>query len=153
MSKLTLIKQVWWPNDTDGQRADKLARLMGMLQSRPAFPIEIEVQRHQKKRTPKANNYLWGVCYVYMADASGYEKDELHYAMCCKYFGTKVVEIMGEKTVRPIRTTTTNEDGEAEWLGSGDFAEFVDFVIREASNWYDVSIPPPSPQEVPRDGR
>lgn len=149
MSKATLLKQTYWMTDDEDRVSERMLRLAAVIQGR-THNIEIEVKRHQKKRTPEAQGYLWGVCYPLMSDASGYEKEEIHYAMCCKFFGVKVVEIMGQKFERPIRTTSTNEDGEAEWLGSSDFADFTDFVIREAADWYDVAIPPPTPKEVPR---
>ena len=147
MSKTTLLKQVYYPDDRPEQTADKTARLIASLHKE--FAVEVEIKRHAKKRSPEANAYLWGVCYPLLSDASGYEKEELHYVMCCKFFGTKVVEVMGERYERPVRTTTTNEDGELEWLDSATFAQFVDFVIREGALWYDVAIPPPSPKEVP----
>lgn len=149
MSKATLLKQTYWMTDDEDRVSERMLRLAAVIQGR-THNIEIEVKRHQKKRTPEAQGYLWGVCYPLMSDASGYEKEEIHYAMCCKFFGVKVVEIMGQRYERPIRTTSTNEDGEAEWLGSSDFADFTDFVIREAADWYDVAIPPPTPKEVPR---
>jgi hypothetical protein len=150
MSKRVLIKQTYWPGEDSGaQHEAKIARLNGVLIN-ATFPVEVEVTRHQKKRTPEANAYLWAVCYALMSEASGYEREEIHYAMCCKHFGSTIGELMGEKFQRPVRTTTTNEHGELEWLGSGEFAEFVDFVIREALFWYDVVIPPPTPKEVPR---
>jgi hypothetical protein len=151
MSAPTLIKQTWWPEDTDAQRDAKLQRLHATVLAQRDFPIEVVVKRHQKKRTPEANNYLWGVVYPLMSDASGEEKEEIHFAMCCKYFGEKVIEVMGERYRRPRRTTTTNDEGEAEWLSPGEFAEFVDFTIREAAFWYDVAVPPPTPKEVPRE--
>jgi hypothetical protein len=144
-----LLTQTYWPADFDSQRTDKIARLVQLLQ-RKDIAISVEVTRHQKKRSPAANAYLWGVVYVILSDASGYEKEELHEIMCKKFFGTKVVDVMGERVERPIRTTTTNEEGEAEWLGPGPFAELVDFAIREGSLWYDVNIPPPSKEQVPR---
>lgn len=148
MSVPTLIKQTWWPADVDRQREDKRERLLRILDQPREFPVEITVKRHQKKRSPEANAALWGVCYAMMADVSGYEKDEIHHIMCCKYFGTKVVEVMGERIERPIRTTTTNENGEQEWLSPGEFAAFVEFVIREAAFWFDIAIPPFVPKEA-----
>jgi hypothetical protein len=149
MSKLLQIRQVYYPHDKDAQRQDKIDRLLATLANRE-FPVQVEVARFQKKRTPEANAYLWGVCYAVMSSESGYEREEIHHAMCCKYFGTKVIEVMGERFERPLRTTTTNEEGDAEWLGRGPFAEFVDFVIREAAMWYGVAIPPPNHEQVPR---
>jgi hypothetical protein len=152
VSNPALLRQTYWPADSSEQRADKVARLVTSVQ-RTDFAVTVEVKRHQKKRSPEANAYLWGVVYPLLADASGYEKEELHYVMCCRFFGTKVVEVMGQRYERPVRTTTTNEDGELEWLPPGPFAELVDFAIREGALWYDVIVPPPSPKQVPRDER
>lgn len=152
MSNPALIKQVYWPGDTDEQLDAKRARLHQAMfpgQQKHPFAIEVTVKRHQKKRSPEANSYLWGVCYPLLSDASGYEKEEIHHLMCCKFFGTKVVEIMGERITRPVRTTTTNEEGEPEWLDPATFGEFIEMVIREASLWYDVTIPPPTPKDIP----
>lgn len=146
-------RQVYWPDDTDEQIDVKRRSFEDMLfpgHQKRAFPVEVIVGRYHKPRTPEANAYLWAVCYRMMSEASGEERDTIHYAMCCKFFGEKVIDVMGEKYKRPVRTTTTNQFGEPEWLGPGEFAEFVDFVIREALFWYDVTIPPPTPKEVPR---
>lgn len=152
MSKqLVVLKQTYYPgSDTPEQRAGKIDRLVNNAILGSNFAIEVEVKRHQKKRSPEANAYYWSVCLALMSEASGYERDEIHYAMCCKYFGSTIGEVMGQKFQRPVRTTTTNEDGELEWLSPGAFAEFVDFVIREALFWYDVVVPSPTPKEVPR---
>lgn len=139
------IKQVYSPLDTVDQQSDKLSRLTKMLVNAD-FPLEVSVKRKVKTRSPEASNYLWGVCYPIMANASGYEKEELHVAMCRKWFGSKVIEVMGEKFTIPVRTTTLNENGDREVLGAGDFWDFTDFVIREAAMWYDVTIPPPDPE-------
>lgn len=150
MSKQTKLRQVYYPED-DGRQVDaKFDRLRSVIYT-GGIPLQVEVTRYQKKRSPEANAYLWAVCYALMSEASGYEREEIHAAMCRKFFGTTIVEVMGERFERPVRTTTTNEDGELEWLGVMEFAEFVDFVIREAAYWYDVIVPPPTPKQVPRE--
>jgi hypothetical protein len=147
------LNQVYWPTDTAAQTDGKWQRLVQVVAATvfgSPYAWEITVKRHAKKRSVPANNYLWGVCYVAMSDASGYEKDELHEIMCGKFFGNKVIDIMGVKKRVPLRSTTTNEEGEEDTLSTAAFAEFVDFVIREAATWFEVVIPPPSPAEVPR---
>lgn len=142
MSDPTLLRQVYYPQDDERRQRDKLGRLTHLL-SNPAHPIEVTVRRHRKKHSSEARGYLWGVCYAMLSEASGYEKEELHEAMCARYFGTKVVEVMGQRFERPSRTTTTNEAGERDELSAKDYYDFIEAVIREAALWYDVIIPPP----------
>lgn len=113
-------------------------------------PWEVTIRKYARKRTLPANNYLWGVAYTLMSDESGYGKEELHEIMCGKFFGTKVVEVMGVKKRLPNRSTTTNENGDDDVLSTAEFAEFVDFVIREASEHMDLAIPAPTTEQVPR---
>jgi len=66
--------------------------------------------------------------------------------MLHKYFGSKVIDLMGEQLKVPVRTTTTDEDGEKDVLSASAYWDFTDFVIREAAMWYDVVVPPPDPE-------
>lgn len=146
MSAKPLLRQLYWHNDTDRQNADKVDRAIRALQhisDSADKDWELVIQRYTKKRTPEANAYLWGVVYPLMSEASGYTKEEVHEAICFGFFGAKVVEIGGVRFKRPLRTTTTNEAGEPEWLGSEEFAQLVDYAIQEASINYDVAVPPP----------
>ena len=146
MSQKPLLRQLYWINDTERQNADKVDRAIRALQhisDDRERDWELVIQRHTKKRTPEANAYLWAVVYVLMSEASGYTKEEVHEAMCYGFFGAKVVEIGGVRFKRPLRTTTTNEEGEPEWLGSEEFAQFVDYAIQEAAIHFDVAVPPP----------
>lgn len=148
-----LLSQIYWPGDSPEQTQGKWQRAiqaMGSVVFGSDKAWELTIRRHVKKRSCAANNYLWGVVYALMSDASGYEKEELHELMCGKFFGTKVIEVMGVKKRLPVRTTTTDDSGEADTLGTGEFAEFVDFAIREAAIWFDLAIPPPTLEEVPR---
>lgn len=148
-----LLNQVYWPTDTEEQRSGKWQRLCQavltvVFGSDKAW--EVSIRRYARKRSVPANNYLWGVAYTLMSDESGYEKEELHEIMCGKYFGTKVVTVLGVSKRVPNRSTTTNEEGDEDVLGTADFAEFVDFVIREAAVHMDLAIPPPTTEQVPR---
>lgn len=142
---MSILKQTYWKDDTDEQGSDKLSRLHALLDARQ-FDYVVEVKRYVKKYSRAAEDYLWGVCYPLMSEASGYEKEELHYTMCCKFFGTRIATIMGTNVEVPMRTTTTNVLGEKEPLGAMDYWDFTDFVIREAATWFDVAIPPPDPE-------
>lgn len=146
MSNRVLLSQVYWPDDKPEQRADKVARLVKMVAEMSQSgdrAYSVVIRRHSKPRSQEANNYLWGVVYQMMSDASGYERDELHELMCGKFFGTKVVEVLGVRKRVPIRSTTTDEDGNPDTLPTAEFARFVDMAIREAAMHLDLAIPPP----------
>lgn len=147
MSNPALLKQTYYPQDD--HFGDKFGRLRDTL-SAPERPVVVEVKRAVKSRSREAENYLWGVCYPLMADASGYEKHELHDALLRRWFGEVAVEVMGKTVTKPVRTTTTDESGEHAVLAAADYWEFTDFVIREAALWYDVAIPPPDPEKRTR---
>ena len=144
MSNPALLKQVYYPADTAEMVTGKLARLASSVHQ--LYPVEVVAKRKVKSRSREAENYLHGVCYPLMSDASGYEKPELHLAMLHKYFGSKVIDLMGEQLKVPVRTTTTDEDGEKDVLSASAYWDFTDFVIREAAMWYDVVVPPPDPE-------
>lgn len=149
----TLLVQVYHPDDSEEATGGKLSRLFSaanQISHDQGQAWEVLIRKYAKTRTSAANNYLWGVCYTLMADASGYEKEELHDLMCKKHFGVRIVEFMGVKKSVAVRTTTTNEHGDPETLPVPEFAEFVDFVIREAAMHLDLAIPAPTPQQVPR---
>lgn len=149
-----LLKQTYWRADTPGQLVNKVQRLVELLSPEDGRErtqdLVVEVKKHVKSRSREAENYLFGVCYPLMSDASGYEKHEIHNAMLQAYFGTTAVEVMGQVVTKPVRTTTTNEDGEHEVLSAADYWDFTDFVIREAALWYDLAIPPPDPEKRTR---
>lgn len=149
MSNPALLKQTYWKSDTDNQRGDKELRLLALLRQ-SGNDLVVEVKRHVKSRSREAENYLWGVCYPLMSDASGYEKHEIHDAMLIAYFGEESVTVMGRTLIKPRRTTTTNEEGERDVLGAADYWDFTDFVIREAALWYDLAIPSPDPERRKR---
>lgn len=140
-----ILRQTYWPDDKSVSRADKIARLLSSIDSAEKAVV-VEVKRYQKRRSREAENYLWGVVYPLMSSASGYEKDELHQAMCAKFWGENVSKVMGLTISRPRRTTTTNEDGEKDVLSPADYWDFTDFVIREAAMWFDVVVPEPNPE-------
>lgn len=148
MTDPVLLRQVYWPDDDSEKRAGKISRLIAAT-SAQNFPVEITIRRHRKKHSNDARAYLWGVCYALLSEASGYEKEELHEAMCKSYFGVKPVQVMGQTFDRPLRTTTHNEHGERDELDVSSYGQFIEFVIREAALWYDIAIPPPKPKDMP----
>jgi hypothetical protein len=103
-------------------------------------PYRVTVEEAKSTRTNQQNRYLWGVAYKLIADAVGYEVDEVAEFMCGQYFGwtdkrvpKKPSNPEGVESV-PVRTTTTNENGERSVLNKQDFTDYIAFVHRFAAS-------------------
>lgn len=105
---------------------------------------QIEVKEYRKSRSNAQNNALFGVAYPAICKETGYEPDELHDAMCRKFFGTVGVDVLGMVITRAVRTTTTNEDGRRDVMAAGDFADFYAMVQRVGAE-AGIDVPEPDP--------
>lgn len=142
-----LLQQTYWPEDGKAQTDDKVDRAIRALTAIARDNEKVwmlVIRRYVKPKSPEQSGYLWGVVYQCISDATGFEREELHELMCGGFFGTVVKEIMGVKKRKPVRTTTTNELGEPDPLGTKEMSEFIDYVIRQAALHCDVIVPPPS---------
>lgn len=110
----------------------------------PTKSWRIEVKEVRKERTPPQNAALWGLAYPRLTEATGYTAEELHHEFCGRFFGWNVVTVFGQQRRRPRRTTTTNEQGERDVLGTRDFAEFYNLVQRIAAE-AGIDVPDPDP--------
>lgn len=127
------------------ERPQVLANLLAFLQRLPETKSwRIEIKEARRERSLDQNNALWGVAYPPLCEATGYEPDELHTALCCKFFGTVEVFVLGERLLRPRRTTTTNEHGERDVMDRAEFARFYDMVQRLGAE-IGVDVPSPDP--------
>jgi hypothetical protein len=105
---------------------------------------QVEVKEFRKSRSNAQNNALFGVAYPAICKEAGYDPDELHHAMCCKFFGTARVDVMGVTVTRPMRTTTTDENGKRDVMPAGDFADFYAMVQRIGAE-VGIDVPDPDP--------
>lgn len=103
-------------------------------------PYRVTVEEAKSTRTNQQNRYLWGVAYKLIAEAVGYEVDEVAEFMCGQFFGwtdkrvpKKPSNPQGVESV-PVRTTTTNENGERSVLNKQDFTDYIAFVHRFAAS-------------------
>ena len=138
----------------DVRRSRDIGRVVEFLESLPydkAWSVTTEEAKSARSLSQTA--YPWGVCYPLMADASGYEVDDIHEECLKRYFGTKQKKVPkchdhpdGVKE-SPLRTTTTDENGNRSVLGKMAFAEYVERVRRIAA-FMDCVIPDPDPSLV-----
>lgn len=123
-----------------------LARLIRFLHAWPADKAcSVKVTRFVKTRSVKQNAALWGLAYKILAEETGNDPEDLHDYFCRRFFGVHEYEVLGETRSRPLRTTTTNEDGKHDVLPWDRFAEFFDFIQRFAATELQIYIPDPDP--------
>lgn len=127
---------------------ERLARVFKALPLDQAW--RIEVREYKPSRSAAQNAYLHGVCYKTIADAIGYDMEEVAEFLCGTHFGWK--DKRRPKTPRcpegvgsvPIRTTTRNEAGERDVLSTTAMMDYVAFVQRFAAG-KGIFIPDPDP--------
>lgn len=147
------------PKEDAERRKVRVARISTFLCGLDAEkPWEVLVRPFKRTRSTQQNRYLRGVAAQMLADSVGYENEEMHEYLCGTYWGWRQVRCpktpsnpKGIKDV-PIRTTTTNDQGERDVLNKRDFWDFVEFVQRFGAK-HGVMIPDPDPDYLMRDGR
>lgn len=124
-----------------------IARVVGFLHSWPAEkPCHIRCERFVIGRTNKQNAALFGLAYKILRDETGHELDELHDFFCRRFFGVHEFEVLGEKHTRPMRTTTTDENGKHDIIPWDRFSEFFESVRTFAASELMIAIPDPDPE-------
>lgn len=146
------------PKEEAVSRGVRIQRIASYLSGLDLRAWDVIVRRHKIERTNQQNRYLRGVCTRLLADAIGYEEGEMHEYLCGEHFGWKTEACpktpnnpRGIKDV-PVRTTTTNEEGERDVLNKRDFWDYVEFVQRFGAQ-HGVVIPDPDPDYQFREWR
>lgn len=130
--------------ETEEQVDSLCSRLRKTLDVRKR-PLKVRISLDGSDRSDLQNRALFGVAYPALEEVTGYTKDELHESMCIRYFGSKEIELFGMVVVRPLRTTTRDEDGKLDIVNSADFAAFYEFIRDFAAMELDVTVPAPDP--------
>ena len=139
------MSQSFTLNAGGAERPQVLANAIRHLQSlQPGKSWKVEIKEARKSRTLDQNAALWAVAYPPLRDATGHSLEELHEYFCGEFFGWAEYEVMGNPRCRPVRTTTTGEDGARDVINTAAFAEFFATVQRIAANM-GVIIPDPDP--------
>jgi len=126
-------------------RKDVEAELVAFIRKLPLDkPYKIEVKRYVKERTSAQNRALFGVAYPPLSQETGFTPDELHDAFCRRYFGTVDTDLCGVLLVKPLRTTTKDENGKRDVVGTEVFSKFYD-MVQQVGAEAGVFIPDPGP--------
>lgn len=114
----------------------EMMRLVAISEATHGYPMSVEIREWKPTRSSEQNAYLFGVCYSMLADAKGYDVNDIHEWMCGQHFGwteknVPKTEWNPEGIVKvPRRTTTCDENGKRDVLKPGPFSDFVAMVQR-----------------------
>lgn len=127
-------------------RADAIAKLVPVLELfSEGKPVNVKVSIARPERTVPQVAYLWGIAYKLIAEALGFDADEIHEYLCLQYFGAKEKRLPGNRKAEvPIRTTTVDEHGNRDVLEGDEFWKFVEWIQRVGAR-HGVVIPDPDP--------
>lgn len=142
MKEQTIIMPVESP-ERHAERLERIAAYLARLDA--SKPWQLIVGPWKKERTQRQNNAMFGVAYKTLGDFMGHTEVELHDVMLRLYFGEVHYEVMGVRTVKPKRTTTTNEAGERDVLSRDDMSRFYNFIVQKAAE-IGCYIEDPNPQ-------
>lgn len=139
------MTQIFTLNAGGAERSTVLAnatRFIAGLAGNKSWKVEIKEAR--KSRTLDQNAALWAVAYPPLREATGHSVEDLHEYFCGEYFGWSEYKVMGNPRSRPIRTTTTGEDGKRDLIDTRTFNDFYANVQRIAAGM-GVIVPDPDP--------
>lgn len=138
------------PKNTDpGGRAEGLVKIVKLVAAyQPKRPVKVEWKIAVPDRTPAENRYLWAVPYKMLSEYTGMEMEEIHEWNCGNQWGWKNKKVpkkpsnpTGIESV-PIRTTTTNAEGEDELCSEEEFIQLWERAQRLGAG-FGMTIPDP----------
>ncbi len=130
------------PKDRD-KAIDALLPVLLLYQE--GKPINVKVSIARPERTIPQLKYLWSVPYEMLAEAMGFDKDEISEYLCGVYWGWTIKKLPGgRETQVPIRTTTVDADGNRDVIEGDVFWKYVEWIQRVGAR-HGLVIPDPDP--------
>lgn len=130
------------------QAIDDLARVLALFAE--GKPVNVSIGVARPERSPWQLRYVRGVAVPLLAAAQGFAPETLYEWLCGEWFGWRAVKVpqtptnpAGLESV-PLRTTTTDENGNRDVLDGAAFWDFVEFIQRTGAE-AGVVIPDPDP--------
>lgn len=132
-----------WANDKG--RATILQNVLSFLAQLPEGKSwAVSIEKATRERTGKQNRSIFGPAYKALMEFSGLEGDadkkELHRFMCGEFFGWRE-HALGRK---PLRTTTTNDQGKRDVIDTDTALRFYAFLQRRGAE-VGCYVPEPDP--------
>ena len=131
--------------NTDAGRDHVETELIQFIHKLPKDkPYKVKIERQVKERTSPQNRALFGVAYPPLSHETGFTIDELHDAFCRRFFGTVEKNFGQIEISKPVRTTTTDENGKRDVVGADIFSRFYN-MVQQIGAESGVYIPDPEP--------
>jgi hypothetical protein len=116
----------------------------------PGKPVRLRWEIARADKTPAQNRFLWAVPYTLLSAVTGFEKEDLHEWNCGAEWGWKDKPCPksprnpeGVESV-PIRTTTRDENGEANKCSAEEMESLWSRCQRKGAT-LGIFIPDPDP--------
>jgi len=134
------------------QRCLDIERVVHALEGLPEGKAwRVSIAEAKSERSISQNNYYHGVVLERISQAWGVDPEDAHEWLCGARWGWRDKKVPrtprnkdGVESV-PIRTTTTDENGERSVLKTMEFEEFIEFAKRFAAQKLNLFIPDPDP--------
>lgn len=111
----------------------------------PGAKLKVTIERDCAKRSDLQNKALWGCAYKALSEQTGNDPEDLHTWACGSFWGWEEFEVMGMRKRRPRRTTTTNEHGDRDVIGTLLMAQLYEHIQQQAAVMgFDVPDPDPN---------
>jgi len=125
-------------------RSQILANCVSFLSQLPDDkPWQVSITPYRKERSSPQNRYLHGVVYKTLSDALGFDSSDVAEYLLGTYYGWNERALPGgRRESKPMRTTTTDENGDRKVLSKAEFADYVDFCLRYGAE-HGIYIPSP----------
>ena len=130
------------PADNREQAIASFARLVEHFL--PGRELVVTVDEVKEERSEKQRRSLFGVAYKALMEQMGLrgerDKNQMHTDFCGEFWGWKQVGMIR----RPVRTTTTDENGKRDVLSVRQQMAFYAFIQQRAAE-YGYDCPDPDP--------
>lgn len=128
------------PND----REAAIAALLPVLRLfEEGKPINVKISIARPERSVPELRYLWSVPYAMLGEAMGFDPEDISEYLCGCFFGWKPKGLPGGREMQvPLRTTTTDEDGNRDVISGEKFWKYVEWIQRVGAR-HGLVIPDP----------
>lgn len=131
---------------TNGKLELDRERMATLLTRLKDGAYDVTIEKHTKKRSMKANAYLWGCVYELLSEHTGYTPDELHAHFKKEFLGVQTKRILLQDEAGEVKHESEIEvDPTTTIMDTSQFTVFIESIRRTAAEIGCV-IPDPDPE-------
>jgi hypothetical protein len=129
-------------SDRDDQRQRRI--LAAAIKHLPDGPYELEIRPFEETRRSRANRYLWGCVYKFMAEEMGQSAADVHEIEKLRHNSKLVIDPANGEEIRIAQSTSK--------LTVQEFSQYIDRVMLDGAEFLGITFPEPRASEEYRDG-